>query len=72
MVAKDTCLIPWVRLIAILMAFPAILVGYANSEPDVQAKVPPGTILLTGAGATFPSVLYNRGLRSIMTFTPRS
>ena len=37
-----------------------ILVGCSRSEPEVQANLPPGTILLTGAGATFPSVLYNR------------
>ena len=38
----------------------AVLTGCSRSEPEVQAKLPPGTILLTGAGATFPSVLYNR------------
>src|SRR4029077_15769983 len=37
-----------------------ILVGCSRSEPEVQANLPPGTILLTGAGATFPSVLYKR------------
>ena len=44
----------------VLVAFLAILAGCSRSEPEVQAKVPPGAILLTGAGATFPSVLYNR------------
>ena len=27
---------------------------------EAEAKLPSGSILLTGAGATFPSVLYNR------------
>jgi phosphate transport system substrate-binding protein len=44
----------------IFVGFLAILAGCSRSEPEVQAKVPPGAILLTGAGATFPSVLYNR------------
>jgi len=57
MVGNRTCHIPCVRLIAVLMAFSAILAGCSNSEPEVQAK--PGTIVLTGAGATFPSTLYN-------------
>jgi phosphate transport system substrate-binding protein len=43
-----------------LVAFVAIQGGCSRSESDVQAEVPPGSILLTGAGATFPSVLYNR------------
>jgi PBP superfamily domain len=38
----------------------AILAGCSRSEPEVQAKLAPGTIVLTGAGATFPSVFYNR------------
>jgi phosphate transport system substrate-binding protein len=42
------------------IAVVAILAGCSRSEPEVQAKVPPGSMLLTGAGATFPSVLYNR------------
>ena len=38
-----------------------ILAGCSKSKPEeAEAKLPPGTILLTGAGATFPSVLYNR------------
>jgi phosphate transport system substrate-binding protein len=37
-----------------------ILTGCSRSEPEAQAQLPPGAVLLTGAGATFPSVLYNR------------
>ncbi len=50
------------RIIApvIFVGLFAILAGCSRSEPEVQAKVPPGAILLTGAGATFPSVLYSR------------
>jgi len=44
----------------ILCGLLAILAGCSRSEPEVQAKLAPGTIVLTGAGATFPSVLYNR------------
>src|SRR5262245_28354936 len=50
------------RIIApvILVGLIVILAGCSRSEQEVQAKVPPGGVLLTGAGATFPSVLYNR------------
>src|SRR5215510_6476627 len=50
------------RIIApvILVGLVIILAGCSRSEQEVQAKVPPGGVLLTGAGATFPSVLYNR------------
>ena len=29
------------------------------ARPEARSKIPPGTIVLTGAGATFPSILYN-------------
>jgi len=50
------------RIIAqvIFVGLFVILAGCSRSEPEVQAKAPPGAILLTGAGATFPSVLYKR------------
>jgi phosphate transport system substrate-binding protein len=50
------------RIIApvIFVGLLAILAGCSRSEPEAQAKVSPGGVLLTGAGATFPSVLYNR------------
>ena len=51
---------PQVILAVLLVALVVILAGCSRSEPEVQAKVPPGTVLLAGAGATFPSVLYNR------------
>src|SRR5262245_33406087 len=50
------------RIIApvIYVALLAILAGCSRSEHEVQAKAPPGSVLLSGAGATFPSVLYGR------------
>jgi len=45
---------------AIFAGFMAILAGCSRSEPEVQAKLSPETNVLAGAGATFPSVLYNR------------
>jgi phosphate transport system substrate-binding protein len=50
------------RIIApvIFVGLLAVLAGCTRSEPEAQAKPPPGGVLLTGAGATFPSVLYNR------------
>ncbi len=45
---------------AIFVGLLAILAGCSRSEPEAQAKAPAGGVLLTGAGATFPSVLYNR------------
>jgi phosphate transport system substrate-binding protein len=45
----------------ILVSLLAILAGCSRSETEeAQAQLPPGGVLLTGAGATFPSVLYNR------------
>src|SRR5262245_16283235 len=44
----------------VLVALVTALTGCSGPEPEVQAKVPPGSILLAGAGATFPSVLYGR------------
>ena len=47
-----------VVLLGVLVAF---LAGCSKSKPqETEAKLPPGSILLTGAGATFPSVLYDR------------
>ena len=51
------------RIIApvIFVGLLAILAGCSRSETEeAQAHLPPGSVLLTGAGATFPSVLYNR------------
>ena len=48
------------QIIAIFVGLISIVAGCSRSEPEVQAKLPSGTIVLTGAGATFPSVLYNR------------
>jgi phosphate transport system substrate-binding protein len=62
MAQKKPCLVVSFRFTQalVLVAFLAILAGCSGPEPEVQAKVPPGAVLLTGAGATFPSVLYNR------------
>jgi phosphate transport system substrate-binding protein len=50
------------RIIApvIFVGLLAILAGCSRSEREAQARAPAGGVLLTGAGATFPSVLYNR------------
>ena len=43
--------------------FVCSLVACSASNPNpsaAEAKLPPGSTLLTGAGATFPSLLYNR------------
>src|SRR6476620_5125549 len=50
-----------IALALVVVTFTAILAGCSRSKPqEAQATLPPGSILLTGAGATFPSVLYNR------------
>ena len=48
--------IPAVLLVAVV----TILVSCSRSAPEKAQALPPGSVLLTGAGATFPSVLYNR------------
>jgi phosphate transport system substrate-binding protein len=44
----------------IAIATVAFVGGCSRSDREVQAKPAPGTIVLAGAGATFPSVFYNR------------
>ena len=44
----------------LLVAAVTILVSCSRSAPGKAQALPPGSVLLTGAGATFPSVLYNR------------
>jgi phosphate transport system substrate-binding protein len=47
--------------VVLLSALVAFLAGCSKSKPqETDTKLPPGSILLTGAGATFPSVLYDR------------
>jgi phosphate transport system substrate-binding protein len=53
-------MVPRIIPTTIILAYFVILAGCSRSEPEVQAKLPAGTILLNGAGATFPSVFYNR------------
>ena len=62
MAAKEKDPVVSLQVISVLLlgAWVTILAGCSRSEPEGQAKVPPGTIVLTGAGATFPSVLYKR------------
>jgi phosphate transport system substrate-binding protein len=48
--------IPTVLFAALL----TLLASCSRSEPEKAQAMPPGSVLLTGAGATFPSVLYNR------------
>jgi phosphate transport system substrate-binding protein len=62
MILKKLCLVLSARLIhtAILLTFLGMLAGCSRSEPEPQATIPPGATVLTGAGATFPSVLYKR------------
>src|SRR3974377_321010 len=46
-----------------LAAFVCSPAAFSISNPTrsvADAKLPPGSTLLTGAGATFPSLLYNR------------
>ena len=47
--------------LALLILVP-LLAACSRSRPEAQAKGSTNSIALTGAGATFPSVLYNRWL----------
>lgn len=62
MAPKEKCHVGSFRGItaALLVALVVVLIGCSRSEPEVQPKIPPGAVVLTGAGATFPSVLYKR------------
>ena len=44
----------------LLVALVTIMASCSRSAPEKAQALPPGSVLLTGAGATFPSVLYNR------------
>jgi len=46
--------------LAIFAGFMPILASCSRSEPEVQPNLSPDTIVLSGAGSTFSSVLYNR------------
>src|SRR4029077_1742887 len=56
------CFIVPFRVISavVFTASVVILAACSRSEPEGRGGVEPRTISLTGAGATFPSVLYNR------------
>jgi phosphate transport system substrate-binding protein len=47
--------------LALLILVP-LLAACSRSRPEAQAKGSTNSIALTGGGATFPSVLYNRWL----------
>ena len=53
-----------------LLTLVGLLVG-CSREPEARAKVAPGTILLSGAGATFPSILYNRWIVAYHNNNPK-
>ncbi len=42
-----------------------------SREPEARAKLPSGKIVLTGAGATFPSILYNHWIVAYQNRTPK-
>jgi phosphate transport system substrate-binding protein len=46
--------------VALLLAAAAVLGGCSFSDRPAEAKAPAGGVLLKGAGATFPSLLYQR------------
>ena len=50
----------------LLIVLVAISTGCSRSEPEAQAKLPSDALLLNGAGATFPSVLYNRAAARLL------
>lgn len=61
--AKYKYTVPTLRVLAmVLLALLSLISACSRSRPEAQAKVATNAILLTGAGATFPSVLYNRWL----------
>src|SRR5690242_16697915 len=60
MTPKKGCLVALFRVIPAVVLV-ALLAGCSKSKSqEAEAKLPPGSILLTGAGATFPSGLYDR------------
>ena len=73
MVLKQTRLIVSSQVIqALFVSLVAILAGCSRSDPEANTKPPAGAILLTGAGATFPSlVLYNRWLVAYHDTNPK-
>src|SRR5262245_9131697 len=62
MVPKAKCLIALSQVQVVFLIALAILAGCSRSQPENPSKVPTDAVLLTGAGATFSSVLYNRWL----------
>ncbi len=61
MAPNEKCLVASSQIIpaVLLVALASILGGCSRSEPETQAK-PAGAVLLTGAGSTFASVIFDR------------
>ena len=61
MAPNEKCLVASSQIIpaVLLVALVSILAGCSRSEPETQAQ-PAGAILLTGAGSTFASVIFDR------------
>ncbi len=62
MAPKGKCLVASSQVIqaVLLVALVSILAACSRSEPEASPKAQPYAIVLTGAGSTFSSVLYNR------------
>src|SRR5262252_1726833 len=73
MAPKEECHVDSLRMIeaVLLVAFASILGGCSRSEQETQAK-PAGTTLLTGAGSTFASVIFDRWFAAYHESNPKS
>jgi len=58
--------------VVVLVIFVTILPGCSRSKPEAQTKVPTDAILLTGAGSTFASVIFNRWFAAYHESNPKS
>ena len=57
--------------VVVLVIFVTILPGCSRSKPEAQTKVPTDAILLTGAGSTFASVIFNRWFAAYTRAIPK-
>src|SRR4030095_6130751 len=55
---------------AVLLLALSLSVG-CSREPEARSKMPPGKIVLTGAGATFSSILYNHWIVAYHNRNPK-
>jgi phosphate transport system substrate-binding protein len=59
------------RLIrAVILLALSLSVG-CSREPEARSRMPTGKIVLTGAGATFPSILYNHWIVAYHNRNPK-